>query len=174
MLSYEFAAVWCSLLPHLAQESRGQCGSEVKRDCNVLKARLAAYYKQTKPTSKLPLRKFGPSKLKVKNTLKLKAKAGAARCLMQFSLDLADEFKDSDGEMGQHRLQAMKTLAEIVSMSKKYVLTKHDLMTWRCLSFSHMYHYVNCGFTPQPKFHYFLHLPQQVERGGPVRSFWVY
>ena len=174
MLCYEFAAVWWSLLGHLANESPQQGGSEVKRGCNVLKARLGKYYKRTKVTSKLPLRKFGPSKLKVKNTLKLKAKAGQARCLMGFTLELANEFKHCDGELGQHRLQAMKTLAEICSMSKKDVLTKQDLMTWRCLSFTHMYHYVSCGFTPQPKFHYFLHLPQQVERGGPVRSFWVY
>lgn len=174
ILCYEFAAVWWSLLSHLAKDAKQTSGSELKRGCDVLKARLAEHSKREKITSKLPLKRFGLTKLKVKKTLKLKAKAGQARRLIGFTLELAKEFQHCDGEVGQHRLRAMSTLAEICSMSKKDVLTKQDLMKWRCLAFSHMFHYVSCGFTAQPKFHYFLHLPQQVERGGPARTFWVY
>ena len=38
----------------------------------------------------------------------------------------------------------------------------------------HMYHYAHCGFGVYPKFHYFMHMPEQVERGGVPRNFWVY
>ena len=93
---------------------------------------------------------------------------------MGFTLDLTREFQEFDAELGKHRLQAMSTIAEIGSMSKKDVLTKQDLMRWRWRAASHMFHYTSCGFTSQPKFHYFLHLPQQVERGGTVKTFWVY
>ncbi len=147
---------------HVARESKREGGSDLQRGCEGFKARLAKHYKQEKTTSRLPLKRFGLTKLKVKKTLKLKAKAGQARCLMGFTLDLAREFQHCDGEVGQHRLQAMSTMAHICGLARTSVLTKQDLMKWRCLAFSHMFHYANCGFAVQPKFHYFLHLPQQV------------
>ena len=157
MLCYEFAAVWWSLLGHLAQESKRANGSELQRGCDALKGRLAKYYTREKTRSKLPLKRFGLGKLKVKNTL-----------------DLAKEFQEFDGALGKHRLQAMSTIAEICSLSKKDVLSKQDLMRWRWLAACHMFHYTSCGFTAQPKFHYFLHLPHQMERGGAAKTFWVY
>ena len=174
MLCYEFAAVWWSLLGHLAQESKRTNGSELQRGCDALKGRLAKYYTREKTKSKLPLKRFGLGKLKVKNTLKLKAKAGQTRAIMKFTLDLAREFQEFDGALGKHRLQAMSTIAEICSLSKKDVLSKQDLMRWRWLAACHMFHYTSCGFTAQPKFHYFLHLPHQMERGGTAKTFWVY
>ena len=93
---------------------------------------------------------------------------------MRFTLDLANEFQDSDGELGRHRAKAMETLSEIFNFSKKSKLTKEELTRWRWLNALHMFHYTKCGFAVQPKFHYFFHLPQQAERGGSVRSFWVY
>ena len=140
----------------------------------VLKKRLAAYYKKEKVTSRLPLKRFSLRSLKVKKTLKLKAKAGQARCLMAFTLDLAREFRACDGDLGEHRVQAMETLSEVFKFSRKHQLTKQELVRWRWLSALHMFHHASCNFPAQPKFHYFLHLPEQAERGGCVRTFWVY
>ena len=53
-------------------------------------------------------------------------------------------------------------------------LTAQDMVRWRWLSAIHMYHYAHCGFAVYPKFHYFMHMPEQVERGGAPRTFWVY
>ena len=107
---------------------------------------------------------------KVKNTLRLKAKAGQARQLTSFTLDLAREFRSCDAELGEHRFQAMESLAKICSMAKQDVLTKQELTEWRWLSAIHMYHYAHCNFSVVPKFHYFLHLPEQMERGGVARQ----
>ena len=84
-----------------------------------MKCRLAKFYKKERVLSRLPLKRFSLRSLKVKKTLKLKAKAGQARCLMRFTLDLAREFQDSDGELGHHRAKAMETLSEILNFSKK-------------------------------------------------------
>ena len=90
------------------------------------------------------------------------------------TLDLAKEFRACDGVLGEHRAQAMETLSEIFSFSRKHQLTKHELVRWRWLNALHMFHYASCGFAVQPKFHYCLHLPEQAERAGCVRTFWVY
>ena len=173
VLCYEFAAVWWSLFGQLSQEKAGP-GTVEHKGLKALKRRLAKFYQTQRVLSRLPLKRFSLRSLKVKRTLKLKAKAGQARCLMRFTLDLANEFQTSDGELGRHRAKAMETLSEIFSFSKKSKLTKEELTRWRWLNALHMFHYTKCGFTVQPKFHYFFHLPQQAERGGSVRSFWVY
>ena len=174
ILCYEFAAVWWSLLEDLAPEAQHSQGSTEQAGVRALKKRLAKFYKDKQVKSRVPLKRFGLGRLKVKNTLKLKAKAGQARCLMPFTLSLAQDFKDSNGELGHHRAKAMETLSEIFAFSKKSQLTKSELVRWRWLNAVHMFHYAKCGFTVQPKFHYFLHLPQQAERSGTVRGFWVY
>ena len=53
-------------------------------------------------------------------------------------------------------------------------LTEADLMRWRWLAATHMFHYISAGFHVYPKFHYFMHMPQQVRQLGNVRSFWCY
>ena len=75
MLCYEFAAVWWSLLGHLAKESKLTKGSELQKGCEVLKGRLAEYCRREKIKSKLPLRRFGLGKLKVKKNLETEGKS---------------------------------------------------------------------------------------------------
>ena len=60
------------------------------------------------------------------------------------------------------------------SMASQRELTSRDLSQWRWTAAVHMYHYAHCGFAVYPKFHYAMHMPEQVERGGVPRIFWVY
>ena len=115
--------MWWSLWEDLAPEAQQGQGSAEQAGVLALKKRLAKFYKDTKVKSRVPLKRFGLSKLKVKNTLKLKAKAGQARCLMPFTLSLAKELQGSSGEFGHHRARAMETLGEIFAFSKKSQLT---------------------------------------------------
>ena len=87
---------------------------------------------------------------------------------------LTDEFKDHDGELGFHRNQAMSTLKTVFDFASQQELTRDDMNKWRLSAAIHMYHYAHCGFPVYPKFHYFMHMPEQVERGGVPRNFWVY
>ena len=82
---------------------------------------------------------------------------------------MAAEFQGTDGELGLHRHQAMSNLQEICDLAKKQQLTKQELVQWRWLAALHMFHYAQCGFHVYPKFHYFTHMPEQVERGGVPR-----
>ena len=36
------------------------------------------------------------------------------------------------------------------------------------------YFYARCGFHIYPKHHYFMHFPEQIEKSGVPRVFWVY
>ena len=37
-----------------------------------------------------------------------------------------------------------------------------------------MYHHLAAGCRVYPKFHFFMHMPQQVRQSGVARSFWCY
>ena len=47
-------------------------------------------------------------------------------------------------------------------------------MQWRWLAAEHMFHHGACGWHVYPKHHYFMHLPEHVQRSGSPKSFWVY
>ncbi len=89
---------------------------------------------------------------------------------MDFTTALAAEFEGVDGEIGHHRHEAMKSLQEICDLARKHKLRKLELVRWRWLAALHMFHYARCGFHVYPKFHYFMHMPEQVERGGVPRT----
>ena len=146
------------------------CSSEVwwpsRNDC-------ATSTKLPRSKSRTPLGRFSLNSLKCKRAKKLKAKAGQARCLVPFTAALAREFRACDGSLGEHSCAAMATLAELFALAKP-ALTSKDMSQWRLLAAVHMYHYARCGFSVYPKFRYFLHMPEQVERGGLPQVFWVY
>ena len=62
-----------------------------------------------------------------KQAKKLKAKGGQARCLVDFTAGLAREFSAQDGSLGEHRCEAMATLAELVSLAKQLELSSRDM-----------------------------------------------
>ena len=105
---------------------------------------------------------------------KLKAKAGEARRLVPFTLDLVTEFRHADGAFSENRYQSFKHLSDLYSLSSEHEISDSELTQWRLLSAVHMYYYVCCGFRVYPKHHYFMHLAEQVWRSGAARSFWVY
>ena len=170
VLSYEFGEVWWSLLPHLADECADATGNARQRGLKALKARLVTYYKENKVDSKLPLRRLSLRSIKCKRDPKLKAKAGQARRLVRFTAALAAEFQGTDGEIGMHRHKAMSTLQELFDLGSGRELTSRDMSNWRLTAAVHMFHHASCGFAVYPKFHYFMHLPEQVERGGVPRT----
>ena len=122
----------------------------------------------TQANSKMPLRKFTVKSLGVNKGHKLKAKAGQARRLVQFTAQLAEEFQGHDGDF--HRHQAMATLKSLFELAGQAELTKEDMAQWRLNAAYHMYYYAHCGFPVYPKFHYFMHMPEQVERGGVPKT----
>ncbi len=67
---------------------------------------------------------------------------------------------------------AMSTLQTICKLGSQNQLTEQDMAEWRVAAAVHMYHYAHCGFGVYPKFHYFMHMPEQVERGGVPRILW--
>ena len=105
---------------------------------------------------------------------KLKAKAVQTKRLVPFAMALAAEFRHVDGALGEHRHACLTYSDNICTMASKKELARQDFLDWRCWQSLHMWHYVECGFRVYPKFHYAMHLPQQVERGGVPRTFWVY
>ena len=112
--------------------------------------------------------------LKTNKRPKLKAKAGQARRLVDFAASLAREFQGADGEMGLHRHKAMTAFKVVFGLAGQTQLTRKDMVSWRWNAAVHMFHYASCGFAVYPKFHYALHMPEQVECGGAPRNFWVY
>ena len=141
----------------------------------MLEGRIKAFYAENDVDSKMPMRRFSITKIKSgKNAPKLKAKAGQARRLLPFTLDLVTEFRREDGDVGEFRYQSVKHLSEVYAFSGKYELSDSELSQWRWASAVHMYYYVSCGYRVYPKHHYFMHLPEHVWRSGVPRSFWVY
>ena len=131
-------AIWWSLLPHLALESPAQEGSVRQSGLAALKVKLKAFYKANKPQSTINVKKLTLKWIKGKGAPKLRAKAGQASCLAPFTLELARDFAEADGALGQHRHQCMATLAGICSLAKQDVLTHADLTNWRRLSVEHL------------------------------------
>ena len=166
ILSYVFGEIWWAILPHLARE-RGATSRE--EGLIVLKKRLQVFYKENKVDSKIPMKRLKLRTVKSKKP-KLKARAAQARRLVPFTLALANEFQNTDGELGRHTMEAMQSLATIFELASKRQLRQDELTKWRWLAAKHMFHYVSCGFATYPKHHYFLHLPEQVERGGVPRT----
>ena len=152
-------------MPHLTEH----VGEDLEDAVKVLKRRLQAFYKDNKVDSKMPLKRFKKSTIKGKGKPRLKAKAIQAKRLLPFTLALAEEFQGHDGELGGNRLEAMRTLSAISDLADRRELSQANLATWRWLTAKHMFHYVACGFAVYPKHHYFLHLPEQIERGGAPR-----
>ena len=104
----------------------------------------------------------------------MKAKASQAKHLLHFAVDLARELQESNGEIGESRFKSLECLQQIYDLAHRRELTIQDLTRWRALAAQHNYYYAACGFHAYPKFHYFLHIPAQAERGGVPRSFWVF
>ena len=165
ILLYELGEIWWSILPHLSQPGAGDEQDPVQ----VLKARLQAFYRESRVDSKIPLKRFKQSTFKGKGKPRLKAKAIQAKRLLPFTMALAEEFQNHDGELGGHRLEAVRTLSAISDLAGRRELSQTDMTNWRWLAATHMFHYVACGFAVYPKHHYFLHLPEHVERGGVPR-----
>ena len=161
-------------MPHLAAESTLSTGSARVKGLQALRRRLTTFYKKHRVQSKLKAKKLTLLRGKKTKTTQLKAKAGATRALVSFSVDLARQFAGMDGLVGHHRYQCMEALATICHMAKQEKLTRDELTHWRQLAAEHMYHYASAGFSVKPKFHYFQHFPQHVERGGVPRTYWVY
>ena len=76
--------------------------------------------------------------------------------------------------MGLHRHKAMTAFKVVFGLAGQTQLTRKDMVSWRWNAAVHMFHYASCGFAVYPKFHYALHMPEQVECGGAPRNFWVY
>ena len=72
------------------------------------------------------------------------------------------------------RWWAVFSFCWIYDLAGKRELSQQELMHWRWLAAIHMYCYCHCEFRVYLKFHYNLHLPEQVERSGVPRSFWEY
>lgn len=173
-LSYELGEALWSLLPSLAL--RASAGSKRDRETGLLefKKRLRLYYKRERTDSRIPIRRFGLTKVKGKRHPKLKAKAVQTKRLLPFVANLAEELRSADGALGEHRYQSLSYARRICDLASRRELTKQDMLDWRAWQALHMWHYIQCGFRIYPKFHYAMHLPSQVERGGVPRVFWVY
>ncbi|CAK0905301.1 unnamed protein product, partial [Prorocentrum cordatum] len=172
ILVYELAESWWSMLPELGDTDR-----KISRETGlgILKRRLRQHYRDTKCASRLPLKRFGLTKIRARQRHpKLKAKAGQARKLLGFTVDLARECQDKNDAIGAARLQSLECLSEVYDIANKAELQAHELTRWRYLMHLHNYYYAKCGYRFYPKFHYIMHLPQQCEQGGVARSFWVY
>ena len=128
--------------------------------------------RQNKSKTRLSAKKFGVKKITSKRYPRLRAKAAQARHLIPFALELAREYRHTAG--GEDRFQMMHHLSLMYDFAAKAELSHDDLMMWRWSSSLFMYYYVSCGYRVYPKFHYLLHIPEHVQRGGSVRSFWVY
>ena len=155
----------------MAAQSSVRKGSPRQRGLSVLKTKLKAFYKDNKTTSKLSLNKMTLRYLKGKGPIKLRAKAGQARALVDFAVSLAREYSELDGEMGQHRFEAMQSFQVIHDLSAQDSLSEEDLVLWRRKAVEHMFHYACTGFHVVPKFHLLQHLPQHIRRSGVPRFF---
>ena len=158
----------------MAAQSSVRKWSPRQRGLSVLKTKLKAFYKDSRTTSKLSLKKMTLRYLKGKGGIKLRAKAGQARALVDFAVSLARDYKELDGEIGHHRFEAMQSFQTIHDLSAKDSLSEEDLMLWRRKAVEHMFHYACTGFHVVPKFHLLPHLAQHIRRSGVPRAFLVY
>jgi hypothetical protein len=62
--------------------------------------------------------------IKKGGAIKLRAKAGQARELVEFGVRLANDYSDVDGELRHHRHASMQSFAVIHELSKREVLTQ--------------------------------------------------
>ena len=174
VLVYVLGSVWWSLLPALASP-RGRPTTAVRETgLSALKDRLKTYYRDRKVSNKLPLKRLTLGKVKAKCGPKLKAKAAQAKDLLRFTVELAEEFKDDGSPICAQRCQMMSELASMYALAQKHSATADELMAWRAHAASFAYFYAACGFKMYPKMHYLMHIPEQVEQGGVLRSFWCY
>ena len=176
ILAYVLGEVWWAFLPKLAPRVWGRpAGSQASRALGLraLQAKLREYYRTKKVESKIPVSRLTLRKICVKKKPKLKAKAAQARKLLPFTLNLARELHGNT-EADKHRCEALECLSEIFAINDKNELNEDDLMRWRHLAARHMYHHTAAGHHVYPKFHFFLHFPQQVRQSGVARSFWCY
>ena len=152
-LLHQLGETFWSILPHMAAQSSVRKGSPRQRRLSVLKTKLKAFYKDNKTTSKLSLNEMTLRYLKGKRPIKLRAKAGQARALVDFAVRLARDYSELDGEMGQHRFEAMQNFQVIHDLSAQDSPSEEDLMLWRRKAVEHMFHYACTGFHAAPKFH---------------------
>jgi len=174
ILLYQIGQVWWTILPHLAPESRNKRSTARQKGLQALKARLRLYYKARRTKSQLPLRRVTLNWLRTKHGIKLRAHASQANALVGFTADLAEEFKQHDGHLGNHRCCSMQSIASIARLSRQDVLTEGDVTAWRRLSVEHMFHYACCQWPVYPKFRLFQHMPHFILRCGVPRTYWVY
>ena len=163
-----------SLLPVLASAGGRPTAAVRERGLIELKRRLKRYYEERKVTNRLPLKRLTLGKVKSKAGPKLKAKAAQAKDLLDFAVDLAQEFKEDGSDLARHRCQMMEELAAMYSLVRKHEVSADELMAWRAHAAMFAFQYASCGFKFYPKFHYLMHIPEQVEQSGVLRSFWVY
>jgi len=174
VLVHVIGEVWWSLLVHLAGGGARSQAVLRERGLVQLRIRLRQFYVLRKISNRLPLKRLTLRKIKVKGTAKLKAKAAQAKELLPFTITLANEFRDRDGAVGERRCHMLLELEAMYNLASQHQVTHQDLMDWRANAAMFMYHYVSCGYKVYPKFHYLLHIPEQVEQSGALRSFWVY
>ena len=173
ILPHALGELFWSLLRRLSMQDGGAASRD--KGFIVLKRRIKEYYHRTKPDSKLPMKRFTINKIKSgRRPARLKAKAGVAKRLLPFALELAQEFREDDGDMGEYRYQCVRHLADIYDLARKRELTEAEVDNWRWSAAMHMFYYVMCDWHVVPKHHYFLHLPEQILQSGVPRSFWVY
>ena len=176
ILTYVLGEAWWALLPKLAPRVWGRRGGDQKRRAlglQTLKGKLREYYRLRKTDTKLPVERLTLRKVRARKHPKLKAKAAQARRLLPFTLALARDMWRGPG-IESHRLQALECLSDIFALNDQKELNEDGLMRWRRLNATFMYHHICARWRVYPKFHYFMHMPQQVRQSGVARSFWCY
>ena len=109
-----------------------------------------------------------------KDQIKKSTKAVQTKDIFEFAVALAQEFKEDGSDVARSRCQAMEELAAMHALVRKQEISADDLMAWRAHATMFAFHYASCDFTFYPEFHYLMHIPEQVEQSGVLRSFWVY
>ena len=176
VLTYVLGEAWWALLLKLAPRVWGRRPSRAKSRALgllALKARLHKYYTDHKIDTKIPLSRLTLRKIRVKKNPKLKAKAAQARRLLPFTLSLARELLQDPG-VDRHCRESLESLSEIFRLNDQSEITEDGLMQWRRHAATFVYHHIAAGFRVYPKFHFFMHMPQQVRQSGVARSFWCY
>ena len=137
-------------------------------------AALAKVLQKQQGVKPLALEKVDLGKDQIPKNPKLKAKAAQAKDLLDFVVGLAKEFKEDGSDIAANRCLAVEELAAMYALVRKHEVSADELMAWRVHAAMFAFHYASCGFKFYPKFHYLMHIPEQVEQGGVLRSFWVY
>ena len=174
VLVYVLGEVFWSLLPMLAGAGGRPTIAVRERGLMELKQRLRAYYKTSRVTNRLPVKRLTLGKIKSRTEPKLKAKAAQAKDLLQFAVALAQEFKEDGSDVARSRCHAMEELAAMYALVRQHEVSADELMAWRAHAAMFAFHYASCHFKFYPKFHCLMHTPEQVEQSGVLRSFWVY